>query len=161
MLSDSLISPTARLDVFEPGDQCALVCIDVPAMQNLVVEQLTELAYKINTGLSADDLILKLRAHVYDIVLVSEHFGGGDSATNPVLAEAVHAPIARRHKQFLVLIGSSFRTNDDLQAFYHSVDLVVGLADMVHLRPLLRRGLARAQEFYTAYYDTLQKEGAA
>ncbi len=151
---------TPRLDVFEPGDRTALVCVDVPAMQNLAVEQINLLGYKIHTGISADDLVLKLRAHIYDVVLISEHFGGGDCVTNPILAEAVHSPVVQRHKQFVVLIGSSFSTNDELQAFSHSVDLVIALADMVHLRPLLRRGLARNQEFYTAFHEVLQSEGA-
>jgi CheY-like chemotaxis protein len=149
------------LDIFEPGDQTALVCVDVPAMQKLVVEQLSALGYKIHTGFSADDLLLKLRAHTYDLIIVSEHFGGSQCPKNPILAEAVHAPPARRHKQFLVLFGSSFVTNDELQAFFHSVDLVIGLADMVHLRPVLRRGLARTQDFYAAFNETLQTAGMA
>jgi hypothetical protein len=155
-----MTGPT-RIDIFEPGDQTALVCVDVPAMQNLITEQLTELGYKIHTGFSADDFVLKLRAHIYDIVIISEHFGGTNAATNPLLGEAIQAPALRRLKQFLVLIGSTLTTNDEMEAFFYSVDLVVGLADMVHLRPLLRRSLARAEEFYRPLNEVLQSTGMA
>ena len=73
----------------------------------------------------------------------------------------MNAPAANRHKQFVALVGSSFTTNDELQAFQHSVDLVIALDDVVHLRPLMRRGLSRAQEFYASYHESLTSAGAA
>ena len=39
-----------RIDLFEPGDTTALVCVDVPEVQRLIVENLTELGCKIHTG---------------------------------------------------------------------------------------------------------------
>ena len=47
-----------RLDVFEPGDKTALVCLDVPEVQRIVVDQLTALGFKIHTGLYVDDALL-------------------------------------------------------------------------------------------------------
>ena len=150
-----------RFDIFEPGDQSALVCIDVPELQRLVIEQLTALNYKIHTGLFVEDVLLKLRAHVYDVLIVSENFNATDMQANPIVAEAVSAPAAQRRRQFIVVIGSSFITNDEMQAFEHSVDLVVGLADAVNLRPVLRRGVLRAEEFYAPLHDALKTAGMA
>ncbi len=152
---------TARLDIFEPGDQTALLCVDVPEVQNLITEQLSAIGYKIHTGFSLDDLLLKLRTHNYSVVVIAEHFDASDLASNALLAEAVNAPAANRHKQFLALVGSSFTTNDELQAFQHSVDMVIALDDVVHLRPLMRRGLSRMQEFYAAFHESLSAAGAA
>jgi CheY-like chemotaxis protein len=148
-----------RLDIFEPGDLTALVCTDVPEVQRLVVDQLTSLNYKLHTGLFVEDILLKLRAHTYDVVLISENFAATDLETNPILREATSAPSAQRRKQLLVLIGSSVLTNDDLQAFQHSVDLVVNLADVMNLRPVLRRALLRAQEFYAPFNESLKAAG--
>ena len=120
-----------RLDLFEPGDQTALVCLDVPEVQRIVVDQLTALGYKIHTGLFVEDVLLKLRAHVYDVVVVAEHFNAADVATNPILMEAVEASPDQRRRQLIVVVGSSFATNDETEAFQNSVDLVVGLADVV------------------------------
>lgn len=80
-----------RLDLFEPGDQTALVCLDVPEVQRIVVDQLTAFGFKIHTGFFEEDILLKLRAHVYDVVVVSEHFNAADIETNPILAETVQA----------------------------------------------------------------------
>lgn len=148
-----------RLDIFEPGDLTALVCADVPEVQRLVVDQLTALNYKLHTGLFVEDILLKLRAHTYDVVLISENFAATDIETNPILREAIHAPAAQRRKQLVVLIGSSVQTNDELQAFQHSVDLVVNLADVINLRPVIRRALLRSQEFYAPFQDSLKAAG--
>jgi CheY-like chemotaxis protein len=150
-----------RLDIFEPGDLTALVCTDVPEVQRLVVDQLTALNYKLHTGLFVEDILLKLRAHTYDVVLISENFAATDLETNPILREATRAPAAQRRKQLLVLIGSSVQTNDELQAFQHSVDLVVNLADVMNLRPVLRRALLRTQEFYAPFQESLKAAGMA
>lgn len=150
-----------RLDLFEPGDSTALVCSDVPEVQRLVVDQLTALNYKIHTGLFVEDILLKLRAHAYDVVVISENFGATDVHSNPILAEAVRTPIAQRRQQVLVLLGSSVMTNDDIQAFQYSVDLVVNLADVMNLRPVLRRVLLRTQEFYAPFQESLKAVGLA
>jgi hypothetical protein len=150
-----------RLDIFEPGDQTALVCLDVPEVQRIIVDQLTALNYKIHTGLFLEDILLKMRAHIYDVVIISEHFNASDIVSNPIIAAAIATPAEIRRKQFLVAIGSGLNTNDELQAFQHSVDLVVGLADAVNLRPVLRRGVMRANEFYTPLREVQKAEGVA
>jgi hypothetical protein len=151
----------SRLDLFEPGDQTALVCVDVPEVQRIVVDQLTSLNYKIHTGLFVEDVLLKLRAHVYDVVIISEHFNATDMSTNPIIAAAIAAPPEQRRRQFLVVEGSTLTTNDEMQAFQNSVDLVVNLADVVNLRPVLRRGIVRMNEFYAPFREALQAEGFA
>jgi hypothetical protein len=150
-----------RLDIFEPGDVTALVCTDVPEVQRLVVDQLTSLNYKLHTGLFIEDILLKLRAHVYDVVVISENFAATDIETNPILLEATRAPAAQRRKQLLVLVGSSVQTNDEFEAFQHSVDLVVNLADVMNLRPVVRRALLRTQEFYQPLQECLKAAGLA
>lgn len=150
-----------RLDVFEPGDQTALVCIDVPEPQRLVVDQLNALGYKLHTGLFAEDILLKMRTHTYDVVLISEHFNATDAETNPLLAEATRISALQRRRQVVVLIGPGFKTNDDLQAFQHSVDVVINLADIVNLRPVLRRAVLSKQEFYAPFNEVLKIAGAA
>jgi hypothetical protein len=149
----------SRLDVFEPGDLTALVCVDVPEVQRIVVDQLTALNYKIHTGLFLEDILLKMRAHVYDVLVISEHFNASDMVTNPIVAAAINAPPQERRRQFVVAIGSTLATNDEMQAFQYSVDLVVGLSDVVNLRPVLRRGVNRVNEFYGPFREALKLEG--
>ena len=149
--------PHHRFDFFEPGNKTALVCLDVPEMQRLAVDQLDALGYKIHTGLFLEDCILKLRAHPYDVVIVSEHFNGLDLADHAILREAAVAPPAQRRRQVYVLIGADFTTNDELQAFARSVDVVVSLADLANLKPVIRRAAMRQAEFHATLHETLQR----
>ena len=147
--------PHHRFDFFEPGDRTALVCLDVPEMQRLAVEQLDALRYKIHTGLFLDDSILKLRAHPYDVVVVSEHFNGLSLANHTILKEAATSPALQRRRQTYVLIGAGFTTNDELQAFAHSVDVVVSLGDVANLKPVIRRAVQRQSDFHGPIHETL------
>jgi CheY-like chemotaxis protein len=147
--------PTGRFDVFEPGDKTALVCMDVPEMERLAIEQLRELGYKVNAGLSVDDLLFKLRTHTYDVVLVSENHSASTIATNPLLAEINRASAVQRRRQLVVLIGATLHTANENEAFQHSVDVVIGLADVANLRPVIRRAAMKAQEFYGRYHDAI------
>lgn len=149
------MDPHYRLDVFDHGDKTALVCMDVPEMERLVVEQLRALDYKVHTGFSIDDLHFKMCAHAYDVLIIAENIGATTLETNPLLVEAVHAPAAQRHQQLVVLVGASMKTADEMQAFQHSVDLVVSLADAMNLRPMIRRAVSRAEEFYGRYFEAL------
>ncbi len=117
------------------------------------------LNYKIHTGLFLEDILLKMRAHIYDVIIISEHFNASDMTNNPIISAAVVAPAQDRRRQILVAIGSSLSTNDELQAFQYSVDLVVGLSDVVNLRPVLRRATMRMNEFYGPFREALKLEG--
>ena len=123
-----------------------------------MVDQLTSLNYKIHTGLFLEDILLKMRAHIYDVIVISEHFNASDMGSNPIVAATIGAPSQDRRRQFIVAVGSSLATNDEMQAFQYSVDLVVGLSD-VNLRPVLRRGVMRMGEFYAPFREALKDEG--
>ena len=91
MSKSNVMEFQSRLDLFEPGDTTALVCVDVPEVQRIVVDQLTALNYKIHTGLFLEDILLKMRAHAYDVIIISEHFNASDMISNPIVV-AVAAP---------------------------------------------------------------------
>lgn len=144
-----------RVDLFEPGDKTALVCVDVAEVQRLVVENLSELEYKIHTGLYADDVLLKLQAHHYEVVVIAETFGDSNLETNPVLRATVEMPASQRREQIVVVVGASVHTDSEMQAWAHSADLMVALADVPNLKHVLRRAVLRIQTFYAPYFATL------
>jgi hypothetical protein len=150
-----------RLDIFEPGDQTALVCMDVPEMQRIVVDQLTAMNFKIHTGLFLEDILLKMRAHTYDVIVIAEHFNATDIQSNPILTATLTVPPEQRRRQCIAVVGVTMTTNDEMQAFTHSVDVVVGLADIANLRPVLRRGIMRMGEFNAPFREVLKAEGVA
>jgi CheY-like chemotaxis protein len=143
----------SRLDLFEPGDLTALVCHDVSELRRLIVEQLSELGYKIHTGLYVDDILLKMRTHVYDVVMLSAHFNAASLETCPIYRAATSVPPSQRRRQIIALVGSQFTTGDEIQSFAASVDLVIGLSDVVTLRPVFRRIVQRHQELYEPFRE--------
>lgn len=150
-----------RIDLFEPGDKTALVCVDVPEVQRLVVENLSELEYKIHTGLFVDDIMLKLQSHLYEVVVISEHFNATNLETNPILQATLDLPANQRRRQIMVLVGSGVHTDSEMEAWANSVDLVVSLADVPNLKHVLRRGVQRTEQFYKPYNTVLAELGFA
>jgi hypothetical protein len=148
-----------RHDIFEPDDLTALVCVDEAEVQRAVVEQLGDLNYRIHTGLFAEDISLKLRAHTYDLVAIYETFAGSVAEGNPVLLETIRTPGSQRRNQFVVLIGPNMITNDEIQAFQYSVDLVFSVSDLANFKPVLRRAVVRHREFYGKFNECLRMAG--
>ena len=144
-----------RIDLFEPGDTTALICVDVPEVQRLVVENLTELGCKIHTGLFVEDIMVKLQTHAYDVVIIAEHFGDSNLQSNPILQSTLEIQPNQRRRQIIVLVGSSVHTDSDMESWAHSVDLVVNLADVPNIKHVLRRCMQRSRSFYTPYTEAL------
>jgi len=148
-----------RIDLFEPGDTTALVCVDVPEVQRLVVENLTELGCKIHTGLFVEDILLKLQTHAYDVAVISEHFGDSPLPNNPILQSTLDIVPSQRRQQLIVLVGANLHTDSDMEAWGHSVDLVVNLADVPNIKHVLRRCMQRSRTFYVPYTEALIAAG--
>lgn len=146
-----------RIDLFEPGDTTSLVCVDVPEVQRLVVENLTELGCKLHTGLFVEDIMVKLQTHAYDVVIIAEHFADSNLQSNPILHATLEIPPNQRRRQIIVLVGSSVHTDSDMEAWQHSVNLVVNLADVPNIKHVLRRAMVRNRGFYTPYADALRE----
>jgi len=51
-------------------------------------------------------------------------------------------------------------TNNELQAFQYSVDLVFSVSDLANFKPVLRRSLIRHSEFYKKFNECLRISGS-
>jgi hypothetical protein len=148
-----------RIDLFEPGDKTALICVDVPEVQRLVVENLTEIEYKIHTGLFLEDILLKLQTHTYDVVVIAEHFNASTKENNPILEASKNLPGGQRRAQMFVMVGSSIHTDSEMEAWAASVDLVVNLADVPNLKHVVRRAVLRRDTFYKPLIAAFEEAG--
>ena len=90
-----------RFDIFEPGDLTALICIDQPEYQQEVVESLSFHGLQNpRRPVPGGYFSLKLKTHVYDVVVIDEHFNGCYLGNNTVLYEAINLPSNQRRNQF-------------------------------------------------------------
>jgi hypothetical protein len=141
---------------FDLGDKTALVCIDHPQYQKMIVPQLIDLNYKVHLGLFAEDVLLKLSTYSYNVVVIYENFKGSNLENNPIVSEIVRRPGTLRREHFVVLLSQKFTTNDAMTAFAQSVDLIVNLADIANFKPVVRRGVAQHHDLYLPLQETLK-----
>ena len=149
-------TPLARNDIIEEGDLAALVCVDEPVLQAAVFDHLHQLGFGMHTAFFGEEVTAKLRARVYDLVVIAERFANGDLHTNSALAEIAGMPLEARRETFVVLIGPGMNSRSDMQAFQHSVDLVVRQDDVFQLKTMIGRGIVRHEEFYVTFNSVLK-----
>ena len=140
---------------FDVNDTTALVCVDHPQYQKMVVSQLTALGYKVHLGLFEEDVVLKLSTYSYNVIVIYENFKSASPGENPILRELMQRPSPLRREHFVVLLSHRAATNDAMAAFIMSVDQIVNIADLANFRPVLRRGVTQHQELYHSFRETL------
>ena len=148
-----------RNDSFEHGDLAALLCIDDPQLQQTAIDELSQLGFAFHTALYPEEVAVRLRARSYEIVVVSENFGGADAESNSALHELSLLPLDQRRISYVILIGSTMESRSEMQAFVHSVDLTLNLADAMNpggLKAHAGRGIVRQEEFYSALKGVMQ-----
>jgi hypothetical protein len=138
---------------FDLGEKTALVCIDHPQYQKLIVPQLIDLGYKVHLGLFEDDILLKLATYNYNVVVIYENFKGASADGNPILKEMVRRASPLRREHFVVLLTHRNPTNDAMSAFVQSVDQILNVADLANFKPVLQRAVAQHRELYLPFEE--------
>lgn len=141
---------------FELNDNTALVCVDQPQYQKIVVPQLIDMTYKVHLGLFEEDVLLKLRTYAYNVVVVYENFKGSTVQNNPILLDLTNRSGSERRQHFVVLLSHRYPTNDAMSAFVQSVDQIINIGDLANFKTVLRRGVAQYREFYAPFELTLK-----
>jgi len=151
-----------RNDSSASRDFTALLCIDSQELQETATGQLTPLGFEVHTVSTPEQALSHLHSHLYDVMVISDDFGGGDAETHPVLAQLASVPLELRRSMFVVLIGPNLTTHSKMQAFALSVELVICPQDVPNLKALVGQGLARHEEFYATFNAVarlIRKEG--
>jgi CheY-like chemotaxis protein len=128
------------------------VCAD-PATTESVRSTLKELGYKSHTAESAEIAIERLRYTPYDVIVMREDFAGSSLHSNSLLNYLAGLPMPQRRLSFTCVIGESFKTLDAMQAFAHSVHLVVNPQDLANLAAILKKSTAEFEILYAVYKD--------
>lgn len=145
-----------RIDPVAQHERWALVCIDEPLLRETVIEQISQLGCEIHTALYSEEVSVKLRGRMYDIIVIAETFAGANVETNSVLTETANFPLDQRRETFVILIGSALASRSEMQAFMYSVDLALTDGDAANLKATVSQELARKEEFYTPFNNALK-----
>ena len=146
------------MDFFEIGDKTSLICAD-SSIGEVVRATLRELGFKFHTAETSDLAIERMRYNTYDMIVLQDNFAGSTLKSNIVLMSLSGLPMSQRRTSIVVLIGSSFKTLDAMQAFGHSVQLVVNTMDLPNLTAILKKSWAEFQSLYKVYKDVFASVG--
>jgi len=146
-----------EIDLLGEGKYKALVADTQNASR--VSPVLKKLDYQITLAGSQEDGYKKLQANTYDLILMNEKFGGVDPSKNAILKFLEPLTMDKRRKVFIALVGSNYKTLDELTAFSLSVDMVFNEGDFSNFELLLRKTLKDVENKYMVYRHTLKETG--
>ena len=149
----------AALELYEEGVKLALVAESDPDQIEKLKESIEDLGYRYVSVESTSQAISKMRFHTFELVLLSDRFDGIDLAQSPVLQYLNHLSMSIRRRMFVVLVGDSFHTMDNMAAFTMSANLVVGRRDLDKLTGILKNAIVDNEKFYKVLVDTLVEAG--
>lgn len=147
-----------QMDFFELGDRTALICAD-PATTDLAKTTLRDLGFKFHTAETPELALERIRYTNYDCIILHENFAGASLRSNAMLNYLSSLPMSQRRYWFVCVIGPSFKTLDAMQAFAHSVHLVINPVDLPNLTAILKKGLAEFEMLYRTYRETQAARG--
>ncbi len=159
--SDTYDVSEKAFDLLEEGVKAALICEQDAGVREKIRSTLQRMDYHVMEAASARDAMKYMRFRVFDLIVLDENFEGGNPESNHVLQYLGHQPMNTRRNIFVVLLGNSFRTADNMIAFNRSVNLVVNLKNVDELEKVLRRSLTEYEEFYRVLKGSLKKMGRA
>jgi hypothetical protein len=137
---------------FEVGDKTSLICADTESTQ-IIKETLRDLGFKFHTAETPETAVERMRYTNHDCIVIHENFGGSSLHTNTILNFLAPLPMSQRRDWFICVVGPSFKTLDAMQAFSHSVHLVVSPADLPNLTAIMKKGLAEFEMLYRSFRE--------
>lgn len=161
MASDPYDAALKSFDLLEEGVETALICEHDDGIREKIRAAVEKMEYNIMEATTIRDALKYIRMHSFDIVIVDEGFDSGNPESNYVLAYMAQLPTNVRRDIFVLLVGNSFGTGDDMTAFNKSVNFALSLEDIEEFERILKIALIDHQEFYRMLKDTLKKMGRA
>ena len=157
--TDELEQNSSPLELFEEGTRLALVLHEDDGQIKDISSVLEKLSYKPIVAPSIQDAMGKLRLHHFDLIILSDGFGGQGLEGSPVTHYLNHLSMSIRRKVFLALVSNKFKTMDNMMAFTLSANLVIHPTDLSKLRLILTKTISDHEKFYKIFTDTLKETG--
>lgn len=145
------------IQIYDENDRLALVLDD--KNKDLWVDALEERGFKIQFAKSPEYAIHKMRFTHFHFVTLHENYGGVPLENNPVYQLLAEMPMATRRNIFFAVIGNKFKTLNNMEAFAHSVNLVINEKDRDKLPLILKKSITDHETFYKVFKESLHAMG--
>ncbi len=146
-----------ELPIYDENDQIALVLDE--AHQEQWVEALEERGYKIQFSKSPEHAVHKMKFTHFHLVALHENYGKVALKDNPVYQALATMPMSTRRNIFFVLIGSKFKTLNNMEAFAYSVNAVLNEKDIDKLAQVLKKSITENEFFFKVFKESLHAMG--
>ncbi|MCX8069918.1 MAG: hypothetical protein N2738_05380 [Thermodesulfovibrionales bacterium] len=144
---------------YEEGLKRAMICVPDDNIRKHISLSVGELKFSAESPVNLEDAFDKLRFNQYDLIVIDENFGGAGLTGNEFLKHIQFLPMSIRRYIFVALIGINFKTFSNMQAFEHSVNVVINTKDVTNINIVLKKSIADNEQFYKVFKESLQKFG--
>ncbi len=128
----------------------AIICMNPSEFRDVLSEQLLDMECKVYLAKSPTDAFTKLQIHLFHIVIMEVNYS----------MEAIQLlswlPSAVRRNIFYVLVGDIFETDNHIQSYVLSANLVIHPSDISYSGQILQNAVIEYNYFYRSFYYALQ-----
>jgi hypothetical protein len=144
---------SSKFDFISTTDKPALLAFSTPEWLEAARTALTELGYKVHTAATHSDFLIRFSQIRYQVVIVEELFAANSIGENLTLKELQNMPMAQRRHATVILFGDSFQTFTPMQAFQHSVHVVINQSELFLLKQLIEKAVAENTLFLHSFRE--------
>lgn len=145
-------------EMLRPGDKPALVAVTTPEFRGLAQTALLDEGFKVHCTETHEDCLKRFAQIQYQVVVCEEAFAGSPPGENTSMKIIQSMAMPLRRHATIVLLGSTFKTLDPMQAFVQSVHAVVNTADLDNFRSVLQRVTADTDGFLSMYRESQTRQ---
>jgi hypothetical protein len=142
-----------RFDFISATDKPALLAFSTPEWLEAAKTALTELGYKVHTAATHSDFLIRFSQVRYQVVMVEELFAANSISENLTLQSLQSMPMAQRRHATVMMLGNSFQTFTPMQAFQHSVHVVINPSELFLLKQLIEKAIADNTLFLSSFTE--------
>lgn len=142
---------SVEFELLSPTDKPALLAVNTAETMETCKTVLGELGFKVHVAANAEEFSTRFPQAAYQLVIVEESSNPPEEGS--ALKNLQHMAMSQRRHATIVLIGDSFQTLHNMQAFQQSVHAVVNRSDFGRLSEILQKVLADTDQFYQVFRD--------
>ena len=148
---------TGSFDFITAEDRPALIAFSTPEWLETAKAALRELGYKVHTAATHSDFLVRFGQAHYQVVIVEELFGANNIEENLTLKALQAMPVNQRRHATIIMLGDSFQTFTPMEAFKHSVHVVINSSEMFLLKQLVEKAVADNDLFLHSFREVQKR----
>lgn len=155
---ESFDAPDRPFDFVGADVDTALICEPNATLREKLDAAIRSMGYQITAPQSAQDALKNLQFHVYNLILVNDHFNADNRADNEVLNYLANLNMITRRKVFVAMLSNEFRTGDTMAALQNSVNFVINIKNIDDVVQIIMSAMTDNEEFFYVFREAMRKK---